>query len=421
LRLDFSAPRIGRFVLSLAYPLPSSAEQTEYVLPLAVPLDATMKRTQAFVSAGDAVEIELAESTWRKSSVLPAGGIAPGALLVETREPSRQLAVSLRQVATVLSDPFVVERCWLQSRLTETQRYDRAVFRISTSRTKLELQLPPATALDTVQTWLDGQLITSRVRDPQRLTLSLPAAAGVNRHTVEVTYAVHSSLNRLSRPVLDPPAFLGGGSPRLTYWELLLPADRVLLLHPVDFNAEMDWVWNRFYWQRHPAMSQLELEMWSGGRREATTTGGANRYLFSMLGGASALSGVVIDQSSLVLASSGLVLAIGLLFLQTSVLRHPAVGLVLATVVLALALLRLDTALLVAQAAGIGSVLLVVAALLKWSLSLRRQSVLVVRRSPSSIVDRGSAREAPPLASTAGSHSSTKTTVPLEMASESKS
>lgn len=422
LRVDLASPRIGSFTVSLAYPIATSIDQTQLAIPLATPREGAIRRTQAYVTAGEAAELELTSPTLWQPVNLAIASKSNSGLLVESRQPVQQLGFALRRVATVLSEPLVVERCWMQSLPTATECRERAVFRVSTSRPRLEIQLPPATKIDTIQTWLNGQLTTSRLREGQTLVIALPPASGVQQHVIELSYSKTSSPARLYRPNLDPPTMLAAGSPCLTYWELILPDDRLMLLQPVDFHPEMRWVWNRIYWHRQPALNQLELEMWSGGRRETASAGGGNRYLFSVLGAPGSLSPLLFDRSSLILLASGTVLAVGLLLLQVPVLRHPALLLVLATIVISMSLLRFDAALLMAQAAGLGVVLLVVALVLKWSLSARRESVVVVRRSPSSIVERGSKRgETPALMQPAGSNSSTKTTVPIEMASESKS
>jgi uncharacterized membrane protein YedE/YeeE len=146
----------------------------------------------------------------------------------------------------------------------------------------------------------------------------------------------------------------------------------------------------------------------------------ANQYLFSLLGPPTAVSLTAIDRTYLVLLGSGVVLCVGLAFLQLPALRRPAVLLLLAVLLAAAVLWDGSGALVIAQSASLGVALVVVAGVLKRLVAGRRPAPAAWRRSPSSIIERGSTQH-PRAVVAPGSNSSTKAGVSLELAHESKS
>jgi hypothetical protein len=175
---------------------------------------------------------------------------------------------------------------------------------------------------------------------------------------------------------------------RRFYWQLVLPYDENVIMPPAQFTHEFTWGWNDYFWGRKPLLEQPQLETWIGARYQAPIPEGANRYVFSGLGRIRGGELRVASRAWIVLMASGVVLILGLVMIYVPATRNPAALLALAVLLLAVGVLYPEPTLLLAQAASLGLVLAVVAAILRRSLSRRPTSPY---REPSQvIVERGS-------------------------------
>jgi hypothetical protein len=135
--------------------------------------------------------------------------------------------------------------------------------------------------------------------------------------------------------------------------------------------------------ERQGALSQTELERWSGASSQPPIPTTANHYLFSTLGPLPRIAYRVVDRRLALLVVAGAVLAMGLLAIYLRPLRHPAVLFVVGVAVAALAAYSPDAAWRISQSAAIGLGLVAVAALFRASVSRRRQGRVVLQASPS--------------------------------------
>jgi hypothetical protein len=323
------------------------------------------------------------------------------------------LALGVHTIDRPRADTAVVDRAWIRSWLSDDVRQDRAVYRLHTTRDHFAVRLP-AGAVPT-ETVVDGQKVAPHEgAGPEELIVPLESQAA-DGTTVEIVYhfperkqhEIGSQLE-LHAPGLEKGVFVDR-----QYWQLILPADAVLVDHSKSYTDESDWRWRGFHWDRVPLVGQFELESWCGARHETPLPGQARQYLLSTVGIEPLLRIDAMRLPYLILLGSGGALLCGLLLLYVRPLRHPAALLIYCVGLGVLIGLWPQAAAIVAQTVLLGLLLVVLAVMLRRGLLRHAPARPVVRTSASSVFDRGSTQTQkhirPPLS---GSHSSTAT-VPL--------
>jgi hypothetical protein len=422
LRLALAGQRIGPCEVTLTYALPArhGRNPANCNIPLVVAADAKPLANQVVVRVAEGLEATLASNLWSQATAGTPPQDSPGELVLESSNWNPLLPLSVRRVDAPVANPLIVDRCWIQTWLSDRHRQDRAVFRLLTNRDRVEVVLPPGALPESLQVFVDGRRTVPRFRESRRALISFAGGRNGQQAVVEVLYQCGVTGTIAARRQLDAPVLLDCDSTRFSYWQLVLPGHQFLVSSPTNFSPAYTWTWAQPFWRRQPLLEQADLEMWSGARSERAMAIDSNRYLFGSLGPPVRLDVLTLDRSLLVLLSSGAVLVAGLLLIQFPRVRHPTSLLVLAVLVLAAVLARLDAAIVIAQAASVGVLLVLLAGLLKWLLPYRGASHVVVRRSQSSIVERGSTKSQGQALAIAGSGSSTKATPHLELAQDSQ-
>src|SRR5205814_5855623 len=111
---------------------------------------------------------------------------------------------------------------------------------------------------------------------------------------------------------LRAPTLQGVSHVRSVYWQVCLPADRHLLGDPAGFIPQMQYSWRTWFWDRRAALSQEELEVWSGATHQDPLPTVMNQYLFSSFGTPDAISLVTAPRRVILAVAGACVLGLGL-------------------------------------------------------------------------------------------------------------
>jgi hypothetical protein len=387
-----------------------SKSRSAWTVPLAAALDGKLEASTALVRSAAAGELSVEPGSWRPAALLDR--TAAEGLLLETTE--RASGLTLRQRTASAPSETIVERAWIQSWYLAEIRQERVVLRVRTRAPQFECRLPeeaePAGLTVSLRSADGGQatdLDTTSVLGPDhRLTIPIPPAArGDDRHVIELRYPCAAAPADAGR-TLNPPRVAESVWVQQVCWQLLLPPDEHVVSRPDGFSHEFQWGWRRLYWGRQPTVDQPQLEAWSGGEPTGFVSGDASQYVFSTAGELRPLVFFTARRSTLVLATSLLAFAAGVVLWRTPASRRAqAATLALALVALA-ALWRPEAAVLAGQAAALGLLLGCVSLWLERRWAVGRPPVRAT--SPSTWpAPRGSSitRSAPAMASTSSAPS----------------
>jgi hypothetical protein len=180
----------------------------------------------------------------------------------------------------------------------------------------------------------------------------------------------------------EAPQVLGSAEARRAFWQLVLPIDEHVIVDEGPLSPDVRWRLSGLRFGRTSRMSQPELEQWIGASVQPELPDAVNTYLFSSFGSLDELHVRTATRKTLLLASSGMVLIVGLLLLYFPGFRHPAVLLVAGIAIVASVFWSPSLALMFAQAAVSGFLCVLLAVTLR-RLYGRPEPVVVVSRGPS--------------------------------------
>jgi len=390
--LPLTEKRLGKCALVVRYPLRydtiEADADTAIDVPLVMPAATELTSNEISIAATPGLIVEQRDAAWTQETATADRGTSGWRF--SHNGASGELALRGRLQSSVAVDPTVVERAWIQTRLSAGERWDRAVFEFSSSQRRLNLRLPPGAIAGEAQVLLDGQPVTPL--NPGREILAVELASEASRHVLDVSYRFATRSDQRGELTFVPPIF--GDNPwiRQTYWQLILPRDEHLVDWSDELTAAYSWQFHRGLWMRQPTVEQQQLEAWTHATAGPDVPAQANRYVLTSLGPIEQLQVYTVSRALLILTISGGVLAAGLLLMYLKPLRHPTLlfgaGIVLAT----FALLYPEPAVLMGQVAALGAGLVLISLSLERLLAARRRPPLVVRSTPSGIHEPGSTR-----------------------------
>ncbi len=397
---------------SIALPQNATAKEGEWVLPLIQPLDATDVRQTLSLQVDDDLAWQHVLPPWSENDDAVLTRDSNGVSFFSAAGPVDAIRISW--VRSPSAHMIAVDRAWIQTWLDPIGRQERAVFRFRTKLSNVELALPRGTRWEAVQVILDGKPAQVSAPTPKGLIVPLEAPSDGSRpvtHLLEVWYELPRvdlgwGRQRLEFPRLGPEAY-----GRNWYWELILPPTEHFLAIGQGWVAEYRWEWQGYGWARRPSLTEAELEAWIGSTTETRQTPlRANRYLFSSLHPVDVSRVWIVRRTWLVTSCSGVILALGLLWLYAPTVRRPWFAWVLLTIVLSFFAIRMDWGVLVAQAAAFGAALAVLAWMLQRSLAGPRPArtgwgVSEERSSADTVVCQGQPRLAEMMAADAKAES----------------
>ena len=294
----------------------------------------------------------------------------------------------------------VIERAWIQTRISSSVRQDRAVFQFTGNRKELLFQLPNGAAPEQMLVMLDGKRVEAQEAGENRFSLALPGEGEIRLHLIELSYHFPGPRPAQGFLSLDFPRLGSNVWTRRMYWQLVLPQNEHVLIDPPGFDREYCWKWCGYFWGREPVLNQMQLETWIGASQHSMLPEGASVYLYSNLGSADRAEPRTVGRTFIVAVASGAALILGLVLIYVPIVRHPFSLLPISLGLLSLAMIYPEPAAMIAQASGLGLALTLLAGILERSMARRRKKSLL-KEPPKSIMDstssRGLIQSAPPV------------------------
>lgn len=410
MRLTLPAPRIGRCEVHVSYAVrhekPPGTASTPLVVPLVIPAEGQLSANELVVVPKADISLRYLPGPWNEDTRNRPSAKTPE-LALSARRAIADVTLGFSSAERPAGSVTTIERAWIQTRLTDAQRQDRAVYLLATGEQRLQISLPAGADVASLELEIDARRVVPEAIRQRDVTIELPAPLG-REHLLEIRYHT-SGRESPGQVALACPQIKSAQWVRQLYWQVVLPATEHLVFAPNHFTAEYGWEWSGFFWHRRPSMDQRDLETWSGAvtdnklevaggdgqepsaaRYRAAGTKSTNQYLFSTVGTLEPLSIYTLGRARLVLWASLPLLIGGLLLIYVPAARHPAVLFALAVAVAAGAFIDPDLALLVAQASSLGVVLAAVAALLARGAPRPALPItVVVRGSSQALVERG--------------------------------
>jgi hypothetical protein len=408
MRVVLPSPRIGRCELQLRYAVrhdkPAGAGQIVVNVPLVVPGEGQVTASEVVVVPTPGLDVSYPAGPWSMESAnLPTA--ASQTLTLSARRALTEVALKLAFKERAVADAITIGRAWVQTRLTDARRQDRAVFRLTTNEQKLQLKLPEGADANSLEIDVDARRVAADSVRQRDVSVTLPPAVG-GEHLLELRY-YFSDRQTPGSIALNAPQIKSANWVRQFYWQLVLPTHEHVVFAPHHYSREFRWAWANLFWQRQPSLNQRELESWSGTSpagetarltdetaddytaRQQLASRSTNRYLFSTVGALEPLEVYTISRARLVLWASLPLLLCGLLLIYFPIARHPGLLFALAVLVAGGSLVDPDLALLVAQASMLGLVLAISAALLARASARPPLPTVPVRGSSKALVERG--------------------------------
>jgi hypothetical protein len=376
-------PRMDRFRVRLRYVVSldkPAVDSGAYEVPLVRPGDGRLISQRVVVHAprGLRVSVDPAADveSWQPADTWPGEATPLDAQEYVATQPALSIPLAFSAVDSLAPQNATVERVWLQTWLAGNVRQDRAAFRFRSAGTLAAIELPPDVSPHEVEVVLDGKLADVPSRDEGRLVVRLSGAsageaAAEQPHTLELRYRQIDVSPWVARRRLTPPQMIGATAWSEVYWQVVMPGELHIVSSPGALAAVGPWQWLGSFWGRRPALTQTDLENWSGAtwahadEARLAPSAAQNEYLYSGLAPLASIEIVTMPRWLIVLLASGAVLALAVVWVYAPIVGRGWVMVSLAIVVAALAVSFPEPAALLGQAAVLGLVLATVVALLR--------------------------------------------------------
>ena len=394
--------KIGKFQLTLEFKLTNQIREdfaqnlttstVQVKVPVVLPHEGQLVKETVRVRHPQGLQLthDDVATGWKKteSRMTPATSLRSESVYqTESATPLLSLGAALKN--TDRTGTMTVEKGWVRSWLLGTGRVDYACYRISTNMSHLTVRLPDHVRTDGMIVKVDDRTVKLDDRtvmfNRKDCELTIPLMADANDsvsvaapqlspawldlpdtdsiHTVEIWYEVTlaTSVNHLT---LDMPSFRPSVIVRPTYCQVILPNSRHLLACHPAWMPQYRWRWDGGFFARKPDVTQLELEDWIGVAHGEPISPTLNNYLFMTFHPESKVPLDIVDRSTLILISSGLVLMLGLILIYFPRIRYPGVLFTFLVLLIAAFAYRTTFAVLFLQAGTIGVVLSLIAVFL---------------------------------------------------------
>jgi hypothetical protein len=258
----------------------------------------------------------------------------------------------------------VVDEMWIQSWVVGETIQTRTVMRLVPLATEISLQLEAGAAAKLQTVRMNGRSVPVSLSD-ETVVIDTTELQTLGPSVVEVVEQGPLKLDGAGNLQVIPPRVVGAGGYRRVFWQLILPQSLHGFCLSKEFVSESPWTFKGAYWARVPSLSQADLEDFLGVPHTPTPSGSTNQLLVIGLDLPPVLKATLIRRSSLVLLTSGGILAIGILVIYLPALQRLEFA-ALVVIVLAIAgILYAEWAPFIAQAGIMGLALILVAAFFK--------------------------------------------------------
>lgn len=363
--ISLPTPVTGELQFDVAFEVPVAdlLNNAGLQIPLVQPAgtEATENVTNLLTLRSDSETVfTLADETW----TLPADAALPPNGTHELQVRSAGVAsAAIVQTSIVESrnnGNTSIQRVWIQSWLTPTDRHDRVCFQLRSDQSTVYVQLPPDARTEKPQVLVDGEPPVAIVDHGDRsLTVTL-ADEQVGR-VVAFEMGYFSSLARGSRFGVSLPSISAAERATQVYWQIVLPRNEHLAWTPATLTSELVWQRDQWYWGRRGRLEQQSLEELVGASTQDAVSPDTNRYLFSSTGSVDSVVFVKVSRLMLLLISSGVALVVVLPFIYLPTLRQPGVFFMVGVMLFGVAVTYPEQAVLFGQAGAIGLGMAIVA------------------------------------------------------------
>ena len=384
---------LGGVAVDTSPPLP-----TTVMIPLLTPVAdaATRLAGNALAVARDnAWEIAVSDPRWLPDLRISERRTAAGEWTRVAADWQESVSLEIVPARAREDRGTVVRQIWVQSWFSRQWRQDRVSIRAEASDARLFVALPADAERADLLAAVNGRRVIPVDAGAGMLRIDWPVDAreGLEsgERTIELSYLAKRpspgamAAGRLAVPM---PQIAGARGAQRWWWQLVLPPDEHLLGEPVGWVAQPKWQWRTGWVERGMAGSQHDLEQALAASSQEPPPSETNQYLFSTFAPAGEVQVWVADRATLVLLSSGVILAVGLLMLYVPWLRHPLWGWAVAAAALGSAALSPAISLVIFQAGMAGLVLALFGLVLRLALQRRTPPRPLLRPSTVSVVEK---------------------------------
>ena len=266
MRVALPSPRIGRCEIQLRYAVrhekPAGAAQTLVNVPLIIPGEGQVTANEVVVVPTPGLDVSYPSGPWSMES---ATSITAGSqtLTLSARRALPEVTLRLAFKERAAADAITIGRAWMQTRLTDARRQDRAVFRLTTNESKLQLTLPEGADASSLEVDVDARRIVADSVRQRDVNISLPSgrwAASICSSALLFRRPANAGFDRLwtrrksSRPI-------GYGN---SIGKSCSPLTSTSCSRQITIRASFAGLWNNLFWQRQPSLDQRDLESWIG-------------------------------------------------------------------------------------------------------------------------------------------------------------
>jgi hypothetical protein len=348
----------GELVTRYSEDLPGIPQEATVPLsiPLLLPKGAVVGRQSVTLSSVEELNVDVRDERWNREGNLQTIGLGR---TWNASQGQTTINIAISQSQTALIGETVVEATWVRTTLRGPMRSDQWAFAVTSASDSLTLTLP--VVADQKNSEVTGsQLARARVNNSPwsaadeatgRIDLDLGQARGTHLVEVEVRQPREKSLVIGAIQGLDWIDFQSSGMPASSLysrvvWEILVPDGAELLLGPRGWTSQQVWDWSSLSLNQLPAVSVQDLASWvtAASSPQSNVQGRLGvgwlsmprdfieqRRVFCDIGSPTDVGVLLVPRWLLVLVSSGLPLAVGVVI--TIVPRSATVVLVAASVV----------------------------------------------------------------------------------------
>lgn len=403
-RLSLVTPRIGKFDVIIQADLPVDWAMGATTLALDVPLvesrDAEFSATRLRIQKPKRQRLSLKDRGAGWTPQAPQNGAAvwlagskQSTISLECEKSDgtgRQgIAVPRRLVQAVFA-PGGEVYCQAQYYLAGQASALRVTFPAGATPTNTKWgqnKVDPANIIETPPASGQYQITLPELESPE------------SEHLLTIAYQLpkQSVLDSGQARQLAAPEVTSDGTPTQTFWQIQLPVNQHLWTLPAGFTPEFDWHRTGGWWTRVPRHAPEALEQWISGNTETESVSAmpmsGNRYLFSSLEGASAMSFHTLGAPLIVLFGASLALVMGFILVNVPSTRHVLTLLWLGFLTTLAALWYSEPVLVLLQPAGLGLVLALLASIAQRRFRKARVQPVLTLATPSDILTATSSRE----------------------------
>ncbi len=309
--IDLSHPRMGKFRIRAKYLLdPPDPKRDTYVLRLLTVPDAEFgTHTLHLRPTGGMALAHASKLRWRAPESGARLSSTDEAIYTTSRQTSYLTLTSGGSSPTI--DTLDIERVWVQSWITWRAMQTRAVFGFRGGGPQVRIELPKdAPEGESFEVIVDGTVSGAWRRVPGALFVELPTSQAGDKHTLELRYRTPIYAGWAISLASGRPRMAGDDTLAHLRWQVITPVEYHRVAESDSLVVESHTAWLDGDWRSSSELDTADLERWIGvSSNPVRPTRGEHSFLFRGAPAAS-LQINLVRRELLILATSGVVLAI---------------------------------------------------------------------------------------------------------------